>query len=556
MAWESFLNQKSLKEQIVSRYLYEHLFLATLYFEELPNITFRLVRSKTKEGAIDEVATDFPFSRPPKIFFYRLRPITNTLVHKTNIPFKLSAQVLKNINQNFLKREWKVEPKEMPAYGASGSNPFSTFKVIPSQVRYNFFLNNSNYFIMTFIKGPVCRGQTALNVINDHFWVFFLDPKVDPLVQSEKTYQDVARQTAFPSKLDGDLKPLVDFQEKYWKSVETKFAHLKGKPLGIDSLWQGNGTNPNANITVYRHYDSATVLHGLRGRVPKTVWILDYHVFESIYYNLSAGYNVFGPLLHQINSRLYMEISRVASEDLFISLLAKEERKKMRKLWSIPIPEKDESILKSLTDILSQDIREKLNKGYDYQGMKITSKSNAKTKKEILKKLVLDYFTPLQTKRSNLHEESNSPLDELKSLSPKTVRHLPDTIHLLLEEDQNSELYTLVHNKDHYNVAMMFFETERRRPEKDSLDIIEGTASSYANLIIHLKKNQIISFNEELKAAVDRESVVKVLIKYGLSRSSSDFWSIYNKVSSLSYIKDTNEKGKIDLNRYINLSPK
>jgi hypothetical protein len=31
---------------------------------------------------------------------------------------------------------------------------------------------------MNFIKGPVCRGQTALDVINDRFWVFFIDPAV------------------------------------------------------------------------------------------------------------------------------------------------------------------------------------------------------------------------------------------------------------------------------------------------------------------------------------------------------------------------------------------
>ena len=29
---------------------------------------------------------------------------------------------------------------------------------------------------MTFIRGPVCKGQVALNVIQDHFWALFLDP--------------------------------------------------------------------------------------------------------------------------------------------------------------------------------------------------------------------------------------------------------------------------------------------------------------------------------------------------------------------------------------------
>ncbi len=553
LAWENFLNQKGLKEQIVSRYLYEHLFLATLYFEDYPNITFRLVRSRTRKGTINEVATDFPFSKPPTKFFYRLRPITNTLVHKTNIPFKLSAKIRSTIEGDFLKTNWKKEPEKMPAYDSAGSNPFKTFKVIPPRARYNFFLQHSNYFIMTFIKGPVCRGQTALNVINDHFWVLFLDPSVDPLIQSEAAYNDVAKQTAFPSKLDGDLKPLVNFRKRYWESVETKFSHLKGKSLGLDSLWQGNNNDPNANITVFRHYDSATVLHGLRGRVPKTVWVLDYHVFESIYYNLSAGYNVFGPLLHQVNSRLYMEVSRVASEDLFLSFLPQEKREQLRKDWNIPTPNKDESLLKSLADILSDDVQEKLSKEYVYQGASIKSRSQVSTKEGLLKKLILDYYTPTQTKRSNLHKESTTPFDELKGLSSQTARYLPDTIHLLIEKKNSSELYTLIHNKDHYNVAMMFFEGDRRRPEKDSVDIIKGAGSSYANFIIPLKESQISTFNKDLKSATHNAAVLKVLKKYGLSRSAPDFWKTYNKVSDLAVIKSTNERGKIDLNRYINL---
>jgi hypothetical protein len=32
--WETFLNGDSLKEQLMSRYIYEHLFIGSLYFDE------------------------------------------------------------------------------------------------------------------------------------------------------------------------------------------------------------------------------------------------------------------------------------------------------------------------------------------------------------------------------------------------------------------------------------------------------------------------------------------------------------------------------------------
>jgi Fatty acid cis/trans isomerase (CTI) len=35
-------------------------------------------------------------------------------------------------------------------------------------------------------------------------------------------------------------------------------------------LWDGDGTNANAALTVFRHFDSATVVKGLVGRAPKS----------------------------------------------------------------------------------------------------------------------------------------------------------------------------------------------------------------------------------------------------------------------------------------------
>ncbi len=40
-------------------------------------------------------------------------------------------------------------------------------------------LDDAQYFVMTFIRGPVCRGQVAVDVIEDQFFVSFLDPDRD-----------------------------------------------------------------------------------------------------------------------------------------------------------------------------------------------------------------------------------------------------------------------------------------------------------------------------------------------------------------------------------------
>jgi len=65
-AWEAFFNGDSLKEQLMSRYMFEHLFLANIYFDELgTDEHFRLVRSTTPPGQpIDIIATRRPYDDP------------------------------------------------------------------------------------------------------------------------------------------------------------------------------------------------------------------------------------------------------------------------------------------------------------------------------------------------------------------------------------------------------------------------------------------------------------------------------------------------------------
>ncbi len=50
----------------------------------------------------------------------------------------------------------------LPTYAVEVStNPFVAFSAIPADSRYRFLLDEAQYFIMNFIKGPVCRGQLA-----------------------------------------------------------------------------------------------------------------------------------------------------------------------------------------------------------------------------------------------------------------------------------------------------------------------------------------------------------------------------------------------------------
>ena len=78
----------------------------------------------------------------------------------------------------FLAGDWEVS--ELPDYSRDNAvNPVATFNDIPAGARYRFMLDNAEYFVTTFIRGPVCAGQIATNVIEDQFWVMFQDPQSD-----------------------------------------------------------------------------------------------------------------------------------------------------------------------------------------------------------------------------------------------------------------------------------------------------------------------------------------------------------------------------------------
>ncbi len=108
----------------------------------------------------------------------------------------------------------------MPDYGAfARANPFATFAAIPAQARYQFMLDDAEYFVRTFIRGPVCRGQIATDVIRDNFWVFFQDPQHD-IYLTDAVYQDrVTPLLAMPGQFD-EISNLLSLWGKYKKKTQ------------------------------------------------------------------------------------------------------------------------------------------------------------------------------------------------------------------------------------------------------------------------------------------------------------------------------------------------
>ena len=321
--WEAFMNAPGAREALVSRWLYEHLFLAHLHFTGgEPGHFFQMVRSRTPSGKpVDIIATRQPNDDPGTEFYYRLLPVQGVIVHKTHITYGLSAAKLERIKQLFFATDWQTD--EVPGYGLlRRANPFETFAAIPAQARYQFMLDDGEYFVRTFIRGPVCRGQIATDVIRDNFWAVFQDPKHD-LYVTDPEYRDKAKALlAMPGQLDsiGDLvgiwRTYRDKRNEYEALRMQRYAEAPAPSWS--HIWAGND---NALLSVFRQHDSASVRKGLIGEVPQTLWWLDFPLLERSYYQLVVNFDVFGNVSHQAQTRLYFDLIRNGAEVNFLRLM-------------------------------------------------------------------------------------------------------------------------------------------------------------------------------------------------------------------------------------------
>ena len=334
-AWEDFLNGGTPREQLMARYLYEHLFLAHLHFtSETPSrrpAFFRLVRSRTLcEAGVDEIATRRPNDDPgPGGFHYCLSRLDGTIVDKTHIPYDLSPEKLDRIRRTFLESQWDVQ--SLPGYSEeTAGNPFATFTAIPVRARYQFLLDDAEYEVNTFIKGPVCNGSIAVNSIQAQFFVLFLRPDADSMVMSAEHARQVQDMLILPGMWGSDvpilddipfLRRLIMHREAYRKLRADNARKLRPGGYTLEDIWNGDGRNPNALLTVFRHFDTAVVTQGAAGDLPKTLFVLDYPLFERLVYNLVVNYDVFGNVGHQALTRLYMDLIRMEAEELFLAFM-------------------------------------------------------------------------------------------------------------------------------------------------------------------------------------------------------------------------------------------
>ncbi|HDY7695705.1 TPA: fatty acid cis/trans isomerase [Vibrio vulnificus] len=552
--YEQMFNKSSRKNQLAARYIYEHLFLSHLYFSELEGEPrfFTMVRSSTPPGEpVQRIVTRRPYDDPGvERVYYRIIPEQGTIVDKTHMPFALNSQRMKDWKAWFIDADYVVE--QLPSYDPEiAANPMSAFIDLPVKARFKFMLDNAQNTIMAYIKGPVCRGQLALNVINDRFWVFFLDPDKADLPAVNEFYRSQADNLKLPGELESNTLPVTNWvkysaqQARYLEAKSEFINHWfkNGTHLTTDIIWDGNGTNPNAALTVFRHFDSASVVQGLVGEKPKTAWVLDYALLERIHYLLVAGFDVYGNFGHQLITRMFMDFLRLEGESNFIALLPADMRHQEQSSWY-------QQQNRQLSDFLQRNVVP-----FSQPTSVVYKTDDPKSELfDILRRQV----SPILSSRYEIVDTGMSLKNEalLKSLNlvkGEKLLPIPQITMLMVKADSGKEqLYTLLHNNAHLNISSLFNEEKNRDPANDDLTIVRGVVGSYPAAFFSLNENQVTEFVQIITSMESEQDYVKLLDKFAIRRSSTNFWSFSDKVHTWYRNDQPIEFGLLDYNRFEN----
>jgi Fatty acid cis/trans isomerase (CTI) len=552
-AWERFLNGDSRKERLMSRYLYEHLFLAHLYLNDAATgPAFRLVRSATPPGQpISVIATRRPFDAPNVgPVYYRLQRDLEPIVAKTHMPYRLDRARMDRYGALFLAPDYVVDRE--PSYAPrEASNGFAAFRAIPEASRYRFLLDDAQYFVMTFIKGPVCRGQVALNVIDDRFWVFFLAPGAGVMRDTDDVARRALEDMSLPAADGSNSVPLVAtwngyaarerrFQAERATSLRA-FTASHGGPR-LDMIWDGDGANPNAALTVMRHFDSATVVRGLVGEPPKTAWLIDYSLLERIYYLLVAGYDVYGNLTHNLNSRLYMDFLRMEGEANFISLLPAAARAGALSRWY------RDATKESLDHMSALVADPAVESAIPYRG--------ADPQQELFEMLA-KRLRPVLDTRLSLAKVTDvalrEQLERLASLHGERLGLLPELSYLSVRDSQGvARYFTLVKDTGHRNVTHLLLEQNELAPEDNALTVVPGLIGAYPNAFFRIGQDELPEFIGAVASLNSEDDYRRLGDHFAVRRTDPKFWEFSDLLQAAEAQMDQADRGLLDYNRLEN----
>ncbi len=581
-SWEEFLNPALTDDRgrLVSRYLYEHLFFAHLHLERSPGEFYRLVRSRTRTGPIEELVAERAFDLPEEDeYFYRLEKVTSVLVAKSHVTWRLGRDTMERWQKLFLDAEWAMD--DNPHFEPDSDNPFGYFAAIPANIRYRFMIEHSKQLVDAMVRGSVCTGSGATFAIRDRFWVWFLDPDSDvsavDTVDGEFTGGPRLDESSWFHLDPESANPIRE--NDYLRAYREQLQKHRPDGLGIDDIWDGEGgTNPNAWLTVLRHDKSATVHNGPIAGQPESIWLLNYSNFERLYYDLVVQFKVWSHVAHKLETWALMSYVRSEGEDLLATMYEPALRAELREHPTRGWGTVNSTVFPSYGDC-SGDREDEIGDDceyptrVEYPEVEGTVTERLDANMGHLAQLVAEHIggdisldDPL-----NGREQGGSIPDRLEDRADLEAafnvltnqkndawQHLPETILVRVNAGGTNLLYTIVSNRIYEAHERVYEESLNRVFTEDTLSVERGIIGHYPGLFVDLPladAGEFIKLMSEVKSKADWAAIAssEAIGEGGLviDRRTPEFWTFLDEVHTQWFKEDSVDAAVLDVSEYL-----
>jgi hypothetical protein len=339
----------------------------------------------------------------------------------------------------------------------------------------------------------------------------------------------------------------VEYSHRENEYLKAKSEYLQQRlnapsQVTLDLVWDGDGENPNAALTVFRHFNSASVVQGLVGEPPKTAWVIGYPLLERIHYLLVAGFDVYGNAGHQLNSRLYMDFLRMEGEFNFLGLLPAGQRDKVRDFWYRNTSQAVKDYLYGTRAWFDRD------SGINY---------NSDDPQHELYDLLQARLAPVLSDTFDLatvHDLAlRTEIQELAALKGSNLSLLPEASFLRLDEpDERSRYFTLLRNTGHANVTNLADEQKELLPDEDTLTVVPGFIGAYPNALYIVTRDTLPEFTTSIRALASEDDYRMFADRFAIRRTNPRFWTYSDELQDAYIHLSPVEPGLFDYNRLEN----
>ena len=308
-------------------------------------------------------------------------------------------------------------------------------------------------------------------------------------------------------------------------------------------VWDGEGRNDNAALTVFRHFDSASVVKGLVGESPKTAWVIGYPLLERIHYLLVANYDVYGNVGHQLNSRLYMDFLRMEGEFNFLTLLPQAQRLATRDHWY-----RGDSLA----------TREQVYGG-PTTTLTVESAIRYRTsdpKRELLDMLKAKLAPVLNTRFAidrHVPPPLRAPLHELERVRGASLQWLPESS---APDGRNAgrrdSLSACCAIPPTQLVSNLLGERRELRPDEDTLTVVPGVLGSYPNAFYRVPAAELPAMAAAIRQLRSQADYAAFANAGPCDATSPDFWAFSDALLDRYRKEQPIEAGVLDYNRFEN----